>query len=443
MSGTARVVRGVALCLVTLALVAPRPARTPRHLVLVSLDTLRADHLGAYGYGKPTSPVFDALARRGILFERAVAQGPATLPSHGALMTGQYPSAYGDSPTPFAVPASLDTLPELLQAHGFATWAFVDGGYLNRSFGFAQGFDRYEDQRIGLAKLIDRVDQWLVRQPPRRTFVFLHAYDVHSPYGASIAARTAVGAEPWRNLITIGAEQLNALELERPPLQPDAVRPIVSLYEAGIREADALLARLLDVLERRGILYDAVVVIFSDHGEEFFEHGRTQHKQVYFRPNLHVPLLFLVPGRPPARVDATVELIDVMPTVLDLLGLPPYAGAMGESLVPLMDDPRAGAGGVAYAEGTVWTASQRTVVTDTHQLLYDVGTGAVRLYDHVADPRARHDLAAAEPDLAARLAGEVKRRIEEATARRTHAAAPAPAIDPETRRELQALGYVE
>src|SRR5687767_8912815 len=150
MSGTARVVRGVALCLVTLALVAPRPARTPRHLVLVSLDTLRADHLGAYGYGKPTSPVFDALARRGILFERAVAQGPATLPSHGALMTGQYPSAYGDSPTPFAVPASLDTLPELLQAHGFATWAFVDGGYLNRSFGFAQGFDRYEDQRIGL-----------------------------------------------------------------------------------------------------------------------------------------------------------------------------------------------------------------------------------------------------------------------------------------------------
>jgi len=443
MSGLSRLLRAIAVAAVVLAFAVPRPSpRVPRHLVLVSLDTLRADHLGAYGYAKSTSPVFDALAGRGILFERAVAQGPATLPSHGALFTGQYPSAYGDAATPFPVPAAVDTLPELLQRHGFTTWGFVDGGFMNHSFGFAQGFDRYEDQRTGLASIVTRIDRWMTGKHADRLFLFVHCYDVHSPYGAPAEHREAVGAQPFRNRTTIGSSAMNALEREQPPHQPETVAPIVSLYDAGIHHADALLGRLLDVLQSHRVLDDALVVVFSDHGEEFFEHGKTQHKQVYFRPNLHVPLLFVVPGRGARRVDATVELIDVLPTVLELLGLPATRAAMGYSLVPLIDGAPV-SNGVAYAEGTVWTASLRTVVTDRHQLLYDVDTGAVRLYDHVTDPRARTDLATDEPALTTRLVGEVKRRMDEAARRRTHATAPAPAIDAETRRDLKALGYLE
>jgi arylsulfatase A-like enzyme len=443
MSAPARLFRATAVAAVVLALALPQPPPpVPRHLVLVSLDTLRADHLGAYGYPTATSPVFDTLASRGILFERAVAQGPATLPSHGALFTGQYPSAYGDAATPFAVPAVVDTLPELLQRHGFATWGFTDGGFMDDSFGFAQGFERYEDQRVGLETTVRRLDAWMTGKDPQRLFLFVHCYDVHSPYGAPPEHRAAVGAQPWRSRTTVGSAAMNALEREQPPLQPESVAPIVSLYDAGIHHADALLGRLLDVLGRRGILDDALLVVFSDHGEEFFEHGMTQHKQIYFHPNLHVPLLFVVPGRPARRVGATVELIDVLPTVLELLGLPASDATMGHSLVPLIDGAPA-RDGVAYAEGTVWTASLRTVVTDRHQLLYDVTTGKARLYDHVNDPRARTDLAADEPALTARLVDEVKRRMDDAARRRTHATAPAPVIDEETRRDLKALGYVE
>jgi arylsulfatase A-like enzyme len=382
----------------------------PRHLVLISLDTLRADHLGAYGYDKPTSPVFDRLAARGVLFLQAVAQGPSTLPSHGALMTGQYPSAYGGTAVPSAIPVQAETLAEILRQHGFATWGFTDGGYLRRSFGLDQGFTHYEDVRVGRARIIARIDSTLAQQEPARLFLFVHGYDVHTPYRAPDEDRDAVGARRWRGKTAIGAQQLNALERERPRLRRDTVGPLVSLYDAGVRHADRLLGELLDVLGRRGVLANAIVVVLSDHGEEFFEHGRTQHKQLYLHPHLHVPLLWLVPGRGPARVAGPVELIDVLPTVLDLLGLPPHAPAMGRSLVPQIDGRDAGVPGAAYSEGTVWTASLRSLVTERYQLLYDEATGTARVYDHRVDPGARHDLAASEPALTARLVGELERR---------------------------------
>src|SRR5690349_4892122 len=130
MSAVARLLRVTALVAVALALALPRPPRIPSHLVIISLDTLRADHLGAFGYPKPTSPVFDRLAADGALFTRAVAQAPSTLPSHGALMTGQYPSVYGTGPLPSPVPPRVETLAEILRQQRFTTWGFTDGGFL-------------------------------------------------------------------------------------------------------------------------------------------------------------------------------------------------------------------------------------------------------------------------------------------------------------------------
>jgi arylsulfatase A-like enzyme len=442
MSTAARLVRATAFAAVGLALLAPRGHIAPRHLILISLDTLRADHLGAYGYPKPTSPVFDQLARQGVLFEHAVAQGPATLPSHGALMTGQYPSAYGDDPNPFAVPAGVDTLAEVLQHHGFATWGFTDGGFLARTFGLGQGFDRYEDRRVGLARITQRIDRWLGTHHAARTFLFVHCYDVHSPYQSPVQDRLAVGAEPWRGATSIGAAQLDVLEAERPRLQPKGVAPLVSLYDADVRYTDRRLGELLDVLDRHGLLATALVVILSDHGEEFFEHGQTQHKQLFFRPNLHVPLLFVVPGRAPGRVATPVELIDVLPTTLALLNLPPHVPAMGRSLVTVMDASDDAVPAAAYAEGTVWTAHLRTLVTDRHQLLYDTKNHKAYLYDHRADPRAQRNLAKREAALTARLLTELEQRMDAAARHRT-ATLPAPDIDARTRRDLQALGYVE
>jgi choline-sulfatase len=439
---TARLIRITSLTAVALALLTPRPAPAPHHLVIVSLDTLRADHLGTYGYEKPTSPVFDRLARQGVLFTRAVAQGPSTLPSHGALMTGQYHSSYETSP-PSGVPGQIDTLAEVLARHGFATWAFTDGGYLARVFGLGQGFTYYADQRVGLQELIKRIDHRLPRDPRQRTFLFVHCYDVHTQYHADASDRAAVGAQPWRGKINVGATERDALERERPALGPDGVAPLVSLYDADIHRADRLLDDLLDVLAGHGVLNDAVVVLLSDHGEEFFEHGRTQHKQLYLHPNLHVPLLWLVPGRAPARIDIPVELIDVLPTALELLGLPRDPQAMGRSLVPLMDGAAAESAVGAYSEGAGYTDSLRSLVTERYQLLYETRSGTARLNDYVADPGARHDLAASEPDLTARLVAEVKRRMALAAERRASVMEQQKAIDATTRRELQALGYAE
>src|SRR5262245_53586687 len=195
MSAAARLLRVTALLAVALALGLPRPPRVPQHLVIISLDTLRADHLGAYGYPKPTSPVFDRLAAGGILFTRAVAQAPSTLPSHGALMTGQYPSAYGSGPNPFPVPPRVDTLAEILRRARFTTWGFTDGGFLRSAFGLQQGFAHYEDTRVGLDRLTRRIDRMLARRPSgRRMFLFVHTYDVHTPYHAPDEDRAAVGA---------------------------------------------------------------------------------------------------------------------------------------------------------------------------------------------------------------------------------------------------------
>jgi len=432
----------VAAVLALLVLVAgcaepPRP--TPaQNLLLVSLDTLRADHLGAYGYARPTSPRFDGFARRGILFRRAIAQAPSTAPSHGALFSSVYPSAFSASGRELTgPPPGIPVLAEILRSHGFATWGFTDGGYVGSAFGFGRGFDVYREERVGLAQTVPAAVQWLDGHPARRWFLFVHTYDVHTPYGGSEAARRALGARGWRGVTKIGAGDLEALERSGTP--PDDLADLVALYDAGIRHADTLLGELIDALERRGLLASTLAVVTADHGEEFFEHGRTQHKQLYAEPNLAVPLLLLVPGRPPRVVDAPVELVDVLPTVLELLGLPPHPGAMGKSLVPLVDGATPGDAALAYAEGGALSPSLSTVVTARWQLLSDAMSGRAQLFDREADAGARTDVAGAHPDVVARLGAALDARRRAAAARRI--AEPAGTIAPATRRQLEQLGY--
>jgi arylsulfatase A-like enzyme len=411
----------------------------PRHVILISLDTLRADHLGAYGYPRATSPYFDALARRGTLFRRAVANAPSTAPSHGALLSSVYPSAFSAPLTPSGPPPAIPLLAEILRGHGFATWGFTDGGFVASAFGFGRGFDQYREERVGLAQTNPAIEHWLDTHQAERWFLFVHTYDVHTPYGGSEVARRALDVRGWRGSQKIVAQDLEGLERAATP--PADLADVVALYDAGIRHADEMLGDLLALLERRGLLASSLVVITSDHGEEFFEHGRTQHKQLYLHPNLRVPLLILVPRRVPRVVDDTVELVDVLPTVLEILGLPPHPGAMGRSLLPLIDGESRGDDALAYAEGGLHSGMQRTVVTDRWQLLYDAPSGRVQLFDLDADPGAHHDVAPAHPEVSTRLTAQVRRRMHQAAARRVPA--PAPRVAPETRRQLEQLGYVE
>ena len=421
----------------------PRP---PRHVILISLDTLRADHLGAWGYDRETSPRLDALARRSVVFRRAVAQGSSTIPSHASLFTSQYASAVTGGLG--GLQSWPETLAEALGRAGFATWGFVDGGNVRARFGFARGFDHYEDDRIGARRLFARARQWLLAHRVPRFFLFLHTYEIHTPYSAPPEYVELFGDPEYGN----GGFHPNtyyfraAESRPEPHLSERERREVVARYDAGIRYTDEQLGDLLDWLDAQGLLADSLVVMVSDHGEEFLEHGRLGHQQLYLDPNLRVLLLFHRDGLAPRVIDETVELADVAPTILDLLGLPPLRGAVGRSLAPVLRGRRRPVGRVAYSEKG-GASGHRTVITDRYQLLADRKSREVRLFDLVADPGATREISAEQPEVAAELAGELGARARAAgRVRRRHwheeHSRPPPLSD-KVRRELETLGYLE
>jgi arylsulfatase A-like enzyme len=419
---------------------------TPRNLILISIDTLRADHLGAYGYAKDTSPHLDRLAHRSVVFRTAVAQAPTTLPSHAVLLTSRYWSATnlpGERPP---VPDEWVTLAELLQAQGFATWGFVDGGFMGRRFGFAQGFEHFDDRPLHVAGILGNVERWLDTHAPPRFFLFIHCYDVHSPYQPPPPFDTMFEDVPYPGDFAPTAKNLEDVVQWRRTLTPEDLRHVVALYDGGIRYTDEQLGRFFESLERRGLLDTSVLVLLSDHGEEFLEHGSMLHWQMHFTPNLHVPLIFSIPGHASRSVEGPAELADFLPTVLELLGLPPHGDAMGRSLVRRMEHADARDGSIAYAESFSPTVPLRTVVSDHYQLHYNLQTGEKRLFDIRTDPRATTDLVKREPGVTAALLAVLQERQRRVTEVKRHDGAGAPEplpLDPATREQLRALGYVE
>jgi len=421
-----------------------RGTSPPRNLILISIDTLRADHLGIYGYERRTSPSLDGFARRSTLFRHAVSQGESTSPGHGAMLTGRYYSSYNRSRLPTGPPPWVDTLAEMLRREGFATWGFVDGGRMVRAFGFDQGFDHYEDRRIKIKALVEKANAWLDTHEAERFFLFVHCYDVHTPYNAPDPFGSMFVDPSYDGGFRPNAANFDAVTSGRLPFGREDLLYSIARYDGGIRHTDHHVGSFLTRLRETGLLDSSVVVITSDHGEEFLEHGGFQHRKIYFHENLHVPLIVHVPGRPPRVVDETVELIDIVPTTLDLLGLPPHPDVMGRSLVPLIDGSEATGGErIAFAESSLPRSGWRTVVTRRYQLLHDLRTGRQELYDLQADPRQQVDIAASRPDTVAELLQALRERLAENRRRNTGPPAARPVLDDGTRKQLRALGYVE
>lgn len=339
------------------------PALPPvRGIVLISIDTLRADHLGAYGYARDTSPFLDELAARGVLFERAVAQYPNTLTSHMSLLTGLYPAEHGVFPPDGVLSPSIPTLAELLAAAGWRTAGFVEDGYVNGEYGFERGFSRWHDE-VG-RYLPTQIEQTLERgvsflremAETRETgetepfFLFLHTYAVHDPYDPPepFASRYWQGPRPEGAFHPAGPELL-AFNRRQGELSEAARRWLVARYDGSIRYADSVLRGFFAELDRLGLTDEVAVVVTSDHGEEFLEHGRLAHTQVYDE-TLHVPLLVIHPGVTPRRVPALVQGIDLFPTLLELAGVGVPEHASGRSLVPHLRGGGPPSRAHAYAE---------------------------------------------------------------------------------------------
>jgi arylsulfatase A-like enzyme len=428
-----------------------RPA--PRNVLLISLDTLRADHLGVYGYERNTSPRLDALASESLVFERTLAPAPNTPPSQMSMMTSLYPGRHGFTGKRDSLAPGVETLAGRLRDEGFATAGFVDAGFLRAMFGFARGFDSYDDEGGGIAAIAPKALRWLDEHPDERFFLFVHCYDIHAPYFSPEPYDGMFHERPYSGDLVPTAQRIDEIWRNEIELGASDLQHLLDSYDEGIRYTDARVGELLDAMAARGRLADTLVIVTSDHGEEFGEHGSVSHWRLYFQPNLRIPLIVRPPGGEPEplRVRTQAELVDVLPTVLDLVGATPLEAAQGRSLAPAMraareertpPPPRDDLERAALA----WWPDprqlpRRSIVLDDHQLIFDKAEPANdELYDLAADPLAQRDIVAEEPALAARLR-ELGLQGMAASPTVPGAESTRLLLDEKVRRQLEALGY--
>lgn len=327
----------------------PPTGKKGRRVILISLDTLRADRLGIYGAELPTSPGLDALAARGVLFENAHAPSPWTLPSHRTLLTGLYPLTHGALRGDHHSPRSeITTLGEILQAEGFSTVGIHGGGFVDAPYGFAEGFDRYRKIE-NLDEAVDAAVDELISHASDDLFLFFHSYQIHSPYREEEDDLAALGARYFelrrRLKDAIRPDELGSHEylsrhnFSREPLPPDQLEMVKLLYDGGVRSADRRLSRLFCALDDAGLLEEALIVVTSDHGEGFGEHGLLLHANSLYGELLHVPLIIVGSDVPAGvHVEQHVSSADIVPTLLDLLGIEAGVELDGRSLVSLWKD---------------------------------------------------------------------------------------------------------
>ena len=450
-------------------------AHSPNVLLLV-LDTVRADHLGTYGYDRDTTPNLDALGDKGAVFTQAISQAPWTAASIASLFTGQPPSVHGldggirwqadDAPAsegskalPFAVQKTLHpdetTLAEALRAGGYNTAGFVSNIYVHSIFGFSQGFDRYADDHASYSADVGKVKKrapetnaevfaWLDDKPQEPFFLFVHFNDAHWPYDPP-----APYGREWTAGYTgtLTPDQTSAVvETRGAPvtgLSDADLAYIIGLYDGELAFLDSEVGRLLDQLKARKLDRELLTVVIADHGEEFLDHGSASHGYTLYDEMVRVPLIVHQPGRVnPGRPGAQVRSVDVLPTVLELVGVAPLSDPIeGVSLVPILDG-RATTPLRALSEATYGDPKAALRQDGGYKLIDNPTRGTAELYDMVADPGEQTDLWGSTPagDDGIPLQDALRSWLKTNEGKRR--SAPEVMLDAETQAQLRELGYM-
>jgi arylsulfatase A-like enzyme len=424
-------------------------ARAPQSAVLIVVDTLRADHLGVYGYERETSPGIDRWAQRGALFEHAFAVSPWTLPSLASIYTGLGPAehAAGQIRDRRAAQreygrlgASSRTLAEIATDAGMQTAAIVNNPWLAAEFGVAQGFASYDyDASTGARTrradvVVQRALDWISQRKDEPFFLVVHLMDPHMPYDPpqGVRGRFSEGLGSERELPVFDLLDLRANGAELPPADRKFV---IAAYDEEVAFVDTQVDRLLTKLERDGRLAETLVVLTADHGEELFEHGGFEHGHQVYQELLHVPLIFWGPGVRGGRVGEAVSQLDVMPTLVEALGLPSAAHS-GVSLWPRLTGQAGPGSRSIVAEGPLYGPSRSALVRWPWKLIATAGE-APKLFDLASDAEELHDRAAAQPERVRELREVLNAREG---ARGSHSDA---AISEDSRQRLRTLGYIE
>jgi choline-sulfatase len=414
----------------------PRPER-PYNVVLIVVDTLRADHLGAWGHPRDTSPHLDRFAARSRRFARAWSQAAWTTASVGSLMTSAYPTALGLEEEHSVLQDDAWTLAEALAAAGLDTAAVVSHWFCADEYGFGQGFDTFDDSHVlghvGVSseRVTDAGLAWLdQREGQAPFFLWLHYFDPHFAYTLHDGHDFAPDSEyagPVR-------DEMRFSQLSELALEPPDVAQLQRLYDSEIAYTDRQIGRVLDRLDELGLTDQTLVIFTADHGEEFLEHGRLGHGKTVYEEMIHVPLIVGCPHWEPGVVDVPAANLDIFPTALACLGLPEPAGLEGRALGPAVPAPR-----TVFSQ----TGKRNRILAARSgdlKLIRDRG-GNVELYDLAADPGEQRDLSERAPPGLAPLAAEL-----DVFRRRLRKSANLPVRNQpsaELRDQLEALGYSE
>lgn len=398
------------------------------NVVMIVVDTLRPDRLGAWGQARETSPHIDKLAAESIRFSRATSQAPWTTPSTASLLTSLYPHELGIETEPNKVPDEAILLPELLRDRGYQTFGVVASSFLSQLFNFDQGFGSFEDRNVsGLMSITSpEVTTAAIKMLQRRDrsrpfFLFVHYFDPHFHYNSHSDFDFADG------------------EQDDHPEKTEAAAPesgqLFDAYDSEVGFTDHYIGKLLDFLRDKGLFDDALIVFTADHGEEFLDHGGWKHAHSLYEEVIHVPLLLKLPQSSAGRVeDRQVGLIDVFPTITEILGVDVEHRISGASLFS------ADEGRPVFSE-TSRNNNLQAVIYKGHKAIVDLNDDEKwQLYDLRTDPAEKHDLAGEREELLQELMEEVRRwRENTLTAVETESVV----LDAEQIEELKALGYLE
>jgi arylsulfatase A-like enzyme len=430
----------------------------PKNLILISLDTVRADHIGCYGYERPTTPRLDAFAERGVVFLNCTSPSAWTVPSHMSILTSVEPATHGcvyykDTGR---INEAFETMQKIFGRHGFRTGAFTGGGFMSERYGMFLGFDTFSSKGKHFIHNLPDVWKWIEAGRDQPMFLFLHGFDAHKAYLPPPPYRSRFRGKhqskyPIARFCKPGAPKPGPADLEY----------IVAQYDGEIAWVDDTIADFLDELDRRGILEDSLVIITTDHGDEFYEHGGCDHIHSLYDELIRAAWIMVGPSVPALTVRDHVGTLDILPTVLDIFGIEADAQFQGVSRVSAFDGHSEPRDAKIYSFTGNINAPHHlcSVRTNRWKLITDLPAGRknkgcdlcvngehtridMKLFDLRNDPAEQYDLAGQYPEFAFELLGLIQDRIAESRTLALETAEPPPET-PEEIERLRSLGYIE
>jgi arylsulfatase A-like enzyme len=460
----------IAILCLNLPIFAMRNLTGPPNLLLISVDTLRADHLSCYGYHRMTSPQMDELARAGIRFENAVAASTWTLSSHATMLTGLFPSTHRALQPDDKIDQAITLISETLRQEGYRTGAVVSGLFVSSWFNFHHGFEYFDEanvqhseKRVSSPSVTDAALRWLAEVDEEPFFLFVHYFDPHSSY---LYHPEFDYYSEYEGAIR-GGEPFAELRDSRDGFSSDDVRKLVALYDGEINITDRAIGRLLNEIEKMGLAGNLLTVLTSDHGEEFMEHGWLGHRINLYEPAIHVPLIMTWPRRiaPGQVVKVPVSQTDLAPTLLEAAGIEAPSWCQTQSLWELLNINIHSISNPAAVEGTTEADQDRTVFTEVSftpgpgselkkqayktgtrtqgwKFIHDEMNSIDEIYNLAADPLEASNLSEATPEMLPELT-EAWRDLCEEAGRIPYSSAEKPTrrLSEKEIERLKSLGY--